>query len=99
MSACICHHPEASTTSSTGALDALADLVSCPVQPWDALICTSNAVKDNVTGVLQAQVDYLRALPGVTRVVLPQLPVIPLGVHTADFSFRDTQRAEERSAV
>ena len=37
------------TTSSAGAMDALADLITAPVQPWDAVICTSTAVKDNVT--------------------------------------------------
>ncbi|NDD14455.1 MAG: glycosyl transferase, partial [Betaproteobacteria bacterium] len=37
------------TTSSAGAMDAIADVLVAPVQPWDALICTSSAVKDNVT--------------------------------------------------
>ncbi|MBK6592275.1 MAG: hypothetical protein IPG23_05780 [Burkholderiales bacterium] len=64
------------TTSSAGAMDAMADLLTAPVQPWDAVICTSTAVKDNVTRLLQAQADYLVQRLGVQRVVLPQLPVI-----------------------
>ena len=70
------------TTSSAGAMDALAELITTPVQPWDALICTSTAVKNNVERILQAQVDYLKDRLGITKLVLPQLPVIPLGIHT-----------------
>lgn len=87
------------TTSSSGAMDALADLITSPVQPWDAVICTSTAVKDNVTRLLQAQVDYLQSRLGVTRVVLPLLPVIPLGIHTADFAFTEAQKAAARAAL
>ena len=87
------------TTSSAGAMDALADLITAPVQPWDAVICTSTAVKDNVTRLLQAQVDYLKDRLGISRVVLPLLPVIPLGIHTADFAFSSDQKASARAAL
>lgn len=87
------------TTSSAGAMDALAALITTPVQPWDAVICTSHAVRDNVQRVLQAQVDFLKARLGVTRLVLPQLPVIPLGIHTQDFAFTEEQRAQARGAL
>ena len=40
-------------------MDAIADLLTAPLQQWDALICTSRAVKDNVERLLQAQADYL----------------------------------------
>lgn len=87
------------TTSSASAMDAIASLITAPVHPWDALICTSSAVKDNVTRLLQAQVDYLQARLGVSRVVLPQLPVIPLGIHTSDFAFSADQKAAARAAL
>lgn len=87
------------TTASAGAMDAIAELLTAPVQPWDAVICTSTAVKDNVTRILQAQADYLTQRLGATRLALPQLPVIPLGVHTADFSFNDMQKAKARAAI
>ena len=87
------------TTSSAGAMDALADLITAPIQPWDAVICTSTAVKDNVNRLLEAQVDYLRSRLGISRVVQPQLPVIPLGIHTADFVFTDVQKAAARSSL
>jgi alpha-maltose-1-phosphate synthase len=87
------------TTSSAGAMDALASLITAPVQPWDAVICTSTAVKDNVTRLLQAQVDYLKDRLGITKMVLPQLPVIPLGIHTADFTYTPEQKSATRAAL
>jgi alpha-maltose-1-phosphate synthase len=87
------------TTSSAGAMDAVVDLITSPVQPWDALICTSYSVKDNVTRVLQAQVDYLKDRLGVTKLVLPQMPVIPLGIHTVDFEFTVDQKEKSRISI
>ncbi len=80
-------------------MDALVDLLVSPVQPWDAVICTSIAVKDNVSKVLQAQADYLQERLGMSKLVLPELPVIPLGIHCEDFVYTDTQRTEARHAV
>ena len=85
------------TTSSAGAMDAIADLLTTPVQPWDAVICTSTAVKDNVTRLLQAQADYLKERLGISKIVLPQLPVIPLGIHAQDFAFTPAQKAAARA--
>ncbi len=87
------------TTSSAGAMDAIASLLTAPVQPWDAVICTSTAVKDNVNRLLQAQADYLVQRLGVQRLVLPQLPVIPLGIHTQDFAYTPAQKAAARAAI
>jgi len=80
-------------------MDALANLITAPVQPWDAVICTSTAVKNNVERLLQAQVDHLKARLGITKLVLPQLPVIPLGIHTQDFAFSVAQKAAARAAL
>ncbi len=85
------------TTSSVVAMDAIADLLTTPVQPWDAVICTSTAVKDNVTRLLQAQADYLKERLGISKIVLPQLPVIPLGIHAQDFAFTPAQKAAARA--
>lgn len=87
------------TTSSAGAMDALAALLTTPVQPWDAVICTSTAVKNNVERLLQAQVDYLKDRLGIGKLVLPQLPVIPLGIHTQDFAFTPDQQAAARQVL
>jgi glycosyltransferase involved in cell wall biosynthesis len=80
-------------------MDAIIELVTAPVQPWDALICTSNAVKSNVERLLQAQVDYLVARLGIAKIVMPQMPVIPLGIHTGDFVFSDKQREAGRKSL
>jgi len=87
------------TTASAGAMDAIVDLVTAPVQLWDTVICTSAAVKNNVERVLQAQVDYLQARLGLSRLHLPQLPVIPLGIHTEDFVFTDHDKATARASL
>ncbi len=87
------------TTSSAHAMDAIVELVTAPVQPWDALICTSAAVKDNVERVLQAEVDYLQQRLGITKLVLPQLPVVPLGIDTSVFAFDDAAKQASRSAL
>lgn len=86
------------TTASAGAMDALVELTTAPVEPWDALICTSQAVVAQVRTVFAAQGEYLHRRVGATRLTLPQLPVIPLGVHCDDFEFdaekRDAARRE-----
>ena len=87
------------TTSSAAAMDGIADLLTKPIQPWDALICTSTAVKDNVQRLLQAQAAYLKDRLGAQRVVLPQLPVIPLGVHANDFVFSADQQQQARQRL
>jgi len=87
------------TTSSAGAMDALAALVTAPVQPWDAVVCTSRAVKNNVEKLFQAQFDYLIGRLGIQKLVLPQLPMIPLGIHVQDFTFTAAQKAAARVAL
>ena len=87
------------TTSSAGAMDALANLITAPVQPWDAVICTSTAVKNNVERLLQAQVNYLQERLGIGKLSLPMVPVIPLGIHTQDFVFSDLQKSSARQVI
>jgi len=86
------------TTASTAAMDQIADLLSEPLAPWDALVCTSSAVLETVRVVHEAEADYLRWRlgPGV-RIATPQLPVIPLGVHSSDFTFSPAQRGQARA--
>jgi len=87
------------TTSSAGAMDAITSWLTSPVQPWDAVICTSTAVKKNVEVILQTQVSSLEERLGITKIVLPQLPVIPLGIHTENFSYNELQRAKARAEI
>ena len=87
------------TTSSAGAMDAISELITAPVQPWDAVICTSTAVKDNVSRLLQAQVNMLKDRLGISKLVLPMLPVIPLGIHTQDFVYSNAQKNTARQKL
>ena len=87
------------TTSSIRAMDSIVDLITSPVQPWDALICTSKSVKDNVEKVLQAQINYLKDRLGITKFVAPQLPIIPLGINTDDFSFSENEKNSSRNKL
>ncbi|WP_417450342.1 glycosyltransferase family 4 protein [Kordiimonas sp.] len=88
------------TTASHGAMDAISAMLSAPVMPWDALICTSNAVKSTVDTILEAQMDLLRWRFGKNiEPVLPQLPVIPLGIQCDDFVFDDNDKKVARKAL
>lgn len=88
------------TTASHSAMDALGALVSAPLMPWDALICTSQAVHATTQRVMEAESGYLSwRLQTPLRGPLPELPVIPLGVHCRDFEFSDRERREARAAL
>lgn len=96
------------TTASFGAMDAIAELLTAPVQPWDALICTSNAVKKTVSRILSARMEFLRERLGAAGTApLPELPVIPLGVDcdglqqngAARKTWRERLRIGERDLV
>jgi glycosyltransferase involved in cell wall biosynthesis len=88
------------TTATSATMRLIADLVSGPVAPWDALICTSSAVLQTVRRIHEAEADYLRWRFGPeVRLSPPQLPVIPLGVHCADFAVSDAQRVEAREQL
>ena len=84
------------TTSSVTAIDAISQLITAPIEKWDALICTSAAVKQNVEKILQSQVDYLISRLGITKINLPLLPIIPLGVNSKKFEFSEKQKKEAR---
>lgn len=75
------------TTASAEAMRLIGSLLTWPVRPWDALICTSACVRHTVEDLLAGHEAYLRERMGaVTPIARPQLPVIPLGVDTARLS-------------
>lgn len=87
------------TLSSQLAMDEVCSMVSADVQDWDALICTSRVAREVVQSLLEQQEEQLRDRLGATRFTRPQLPIIPLGVHTQDFQFSEATRAESRQAL
>lgn len=88
------------TTASLRAMEDIADLLHQPVAPWDALVCTSTAVVETVRQIHAAETDYLKWRFGTqARIVLPELPVIPLGVHADDFTVDAAARRDARGQL
>ena len=88
------------TLATLGTLGAIADILTEPVMPWDALICTSSAALGVVETTLTAHADYLRWRTGqAVAADRPLTPVIPLGVHCEDFAFGEGARAKARAAL
>ncbi|MGE0716063.1 MAG: glycosyltransferase family 4 protein [Alphaproteobacteria bacterium] len=75
-------------------LDAHMETLLAPVQSWDALICTSRAVKRTVELLFERWGDYFADRFGATRTPAPQLPILPLGVDVKRF-----RRTDERAAA
>jgi alpha-maltose-1-phosphate synthase len=80
-------------------MSTLAQLPLAPLRPWDAVICTSQAVLKSVQQLLDQQFEYLKWKLGATRFELPQLPVIPLGVHVKDYEFSEAQKKAAREKL
>lgn len=87
------------TIASDGAMDQIADLAIAPLQPWDALICTSSAVKRSVEILFEHQIDYLSHRFKAKRFPLPQLPIIPLGVDSRQFTAFRSNFEESRQKL
>lgn len=65
-----------------------ARMLTSPLQPWDALICTSPVVKQAVDEMFAECSDYLASRFGGgdgLRAPVPQTPLIPLGVDLDSF--------------
>ena len=69
-----------------GVMQSIGDLLIAPVQPWDALICTSVAVKTAVEYLLNTWADYLAQRTGGRPNIQIKLPIIPLGVDCNAFA-------------
>jgi alpha-maltose-1-phosphate synthase len=87
------------TTATNRVMDAIGDLLVAPVQPWDALICTSNSVRAMVDQILEQHAEYLSFRFNTNKPIRPliQLPVIPLGIDCAKFSPPEHARHSLRS--
>lgn len=73
------------TICTAAVMDAVGALLTDPLYPWDALICTSTVVKASVERMLDQWGDYLIERLGACPPVNVQLPIIPLGVDCAAF--------------
>ena len=80
-------------------MSTFSNLLVAPVRSWDAIVCTSRVVRDSVRVLVEEQADYLRTRFGAQRFELPQLPLIPLGVHCDDFTAEAGRRSEVRARL
>jgi glycosyltransferase involved in cell wall biosynthesis len=87
------------TTASHRAIAALEELLTCPTESWDGLICTSAAVRASVETQLAMIAEDLRGRLGATRLPSPQLATIPLGINGADFAHDPAARASWRARL
>ena len=80
-------------------LDELASLITAPFEPWDALICTSQAGRSAVEDLLEGVAGYIQDRFGATRIPPAQLVTIPLGIHAKDFRQDPQTRRRWREAL
>lgn len=76
----------------------MATAVTSPIQPWDALICTSPSVQDALTRMFEDWSGFLADRFGGTRNPRPYLPLIPLGVDQPAIQAR-AERPEVRARL
>ena len=73
-----------------------------PVQPWDAIICTSPSVRDVTRTMLDEWGAFLAERTGGSPPPPPALPIVPLGVTAHAFesaAARPAVRAARRAAL
>jgi len=81
------------TTASTLVMDSVSSWLEAPLQNWDAIICTSQAVKATLDCILEEKKSYLNhRFKADLEFTLPQLPVIPLGICAEDFLYSNEQK-------
>lgn len=85
------------TISSDRVMDEFGAMLTAPVEAWDALVCTSAAVRTTVEGVIERYAAWLaeRFSAPAPRARL-ELPVIPLGVDCDALGKHAALRAEAR---
>jgi glycosyltransferase involved in cell wall biosynthesis len=64
----------------------IGDSIMAPTMPWDAIICTSPAVKKAMENMFADLHDYYGARLETSKRPGPQLPLIPLGVEASEFA-------------
>jgi glycosyltransferase involved in cell wall biosynthesis len=85
------------TVSSLLAMDLISDLILPPFQPWDGLICTSQAALTAVEKLQDQARAYWIQATGASRFNPISLKLIPLGVNVPDFKKEAGARAAARA--
>ncbi len=90
----------AHTISTHRPMEAITEYLTAPLFPWDAMICTSRAVKAAADYLLEQQYSYMQWRFGLqNKPATLQLPIIPLGVHCDQFAFTPEQKQAARAAL
>lgn len=76
--------------------DALANMLTAPVYPWDAQICPSLSVQTMVQRLLDDEAAWLKYHTGASCTNRPQLPIVPLGVDCDSLDMSAQDRAKHR---
>lgn len=79
--------------------DTIARVLTAPLHPWDALICTSSALAQAVTKLLAEWNAYYGERFGATKLPNIHIPVLPLGIHCDDFTHDPAARLAERQRL
>ena len=87
------------TIAETYIMDEIGGLLLAPLEPWDALICTSESGRKAVETLLEAVATYIQERFGATRIAPAQLVTIPLGVHAGDFRQDPAARVKWRQRL
>lgn len=87
------------TTATAKVMDVLPDLLISPLEDYDALICTSEAVRQSVETQLDGMREYMADAYGPRRRPEPQRVTIPLGVNVADFTISEAHRKAWRARL
>jgi D-inositol-3-phosphate glycosyltransferase len=76
----------------------IGNSILAPTMPWDAIICTSPAVKTAMENMFADLHDYYGARFETSKRPGPQLPLIPLGVEASAFA-PDAQSPQRRATL
>ncbi|RAK64752.1 glycosyltransferase family 4 protein [Phenylobacterium kunshanense] len=87
------------TTATARVMQILANLLIAPVEDYDALICTSTAVRQAVEAQLDMFRSYMGREYGPRRRPELQRTTIPLGVNVEDFAPSAAHRAAWRARL
>ncbi|HEY8574124.1 glycosyltransferase family 4 protein [Phenylobacterium sp.] len=87
------------TTATARIMQAIAETLIAPVEDFDALICTSEAVRHSIETQLDGMRAYLAEEFGPKRRPEPMRVTIPLGVNVDDFATSSEHRKAWRERL
>jgi len=87
------------TIAEAQILDELGTLLIAPLEPWDALVCTSNSTRNAVEMLINSVAVHVTERFGAARIPPVQLVTIPLGVDTAALEPRPDARRRWRERL